>query len=217
MTQRSSANASASSPSDPDWDETLVLRSQAGERKALELLVARHTRFAGAVALSVVRDYHSAMDVVQEAFVKVYQRLDGLEDPKRFRPWLRNVVKTTALDSLRRSKVVGRHGEQLPGEDDEGGSTTLPTPDLGPAELSEQSELRAQVREVVTSLPESQRELITLKYLEGASYEEIAKALDLSVSGVESRLFRARAALRKRLVVRFGARGHAGSEGGSND
>lgn len=205
MTQRGS-DASSSSPDDPSWDETLVRRSQAGERKALELLVARHTRFAGAVALSVVRDYHSALDVVQEAFVKVYQRLDGLEDPARFRPWLRNVVRTTALDHLRRSKVTGRHGEQLPGEDEEGGSTTLPTPDLGPEELSQQAELRAQVREVVTTLPEGQRELITLKYLEGASYEEIGKALGLSVSSVESRLFRARAALRKRLVARFGAR-----------
>lgn len=201
MTQR------ATPPQGASEDASLVLQSQNGDRKAFELLVARHTRFAGAVALSVVRDYHTALDVVQESFVKVYQRLEGLEDPARFKGWLRNVVKTTALDSLRRSKVVGRSGEQLPGEDEEGHSTTLPTPDLGPAELSEQAELRAQVREVVTTLPESQRELITLKYLEGASYEEIAKALDLSVSGVESRLFRARAALRKRLVARFGARG----------
>lgn len=214
MTQRGTAGAAPSSPDDPSWDETLVRRSQAGDRKALELLVARHTRFAGAVALSVVRDYHAALDVVQEAFVKVYQRLEGLDDPARFRPWLRNVVRTTALDSLRRSKVVGRHGEQLPGEDEEGGSTTLPTPDLGPEELTQQAELRAQVREVVTTLPESQQELITLKYLDGASYEEIAEALDLTVSSVESRLFRARAALRKRLVARFGARELAG---GSND
>lgn len=194
-------------PSGPDLDASLVRRSQAGDRKAFELLVARHTRYAGSIALSVVRDYHAALDVVQEAFVKVLRRIDDLDDPDRFRPWLRNVVRTSALDSLRRKKVAGRSGEALPGEADEEGSDGLPAPDLGPAELSERAELREQVREVVATLPESQRELITLKYLEGASYEEIAKATGLTVSSVESRLFRARGALRKRLVERFGAKG----------
>lgn len=197
-------------PPEPDagarMDGTLVRRCQAGERKAFDLLVARHTRFAGAVAFSVTRDYHSALDVVQESFVKVLKRLETLEEPERFRPWLRNVVRSAALDSLRRKKVVGRSGEALPGDADEDAGDSLPAPDLGPAELSEQAELRAQVREVVSTLPEAQRELITLKYLDGASYEDIARATGLSLSSVESRLFRARNALRKRLVERFGAR-----------
>lgn len=185
--------------------ESLVVRSQAGDTAAFELLVARHTRFAGSVALAVVSDYHAALDVVQEAFVKVLSKLDSLEDPRRFRSWLRNVVRSTALDSLRRKKVVGRSGEPLPGGDEE--SEPLPSPALSPEELLEQSELRAQVREVVGTLPESQREVVILKYLEGLSYEEIADATGLTVSTIESRLFRARNSLRARLSARFGAQG----------
>lgn len=214
----SSGPAAPSADPGAALDGSLVRRCQAGERKAFDLLVARHTRFAGAVAYAVTRDYHSALDVVQEAFVKVLRRIETLEEPERFRPWLRNVVRSAALDSLRRQKVVGRSGEALPGQADEDSpSGGLPAPNLGPAELTEQAELRAQVREVVGTLPESQRELITLKYLEGASYEDITRATGLSLSSVESRLFRARNALRKLLVERFGAKpfvdGHSGEEG----
>jgi len=204
---RSRANTakSAGAPRLLGDTESLVVRSQAGDTAAFELLVARHTRFAGSIALAVVSDYHAALDVVQEAFVKVLSKLDSLEDPRRFRSWLRNVVRSTALDSLRRKKVAGRSGEPLPGGDEE--SEPLPSPALSPEELLEQSELRAQVREVVGTLPESQREVVILKYLEGLSYEEIADATGLTVSTIESRLFRARNSLRARLSARFGARG----------
>lgn len=183
-------------------DAALVRRCQAGDAKSFEVLVARHTRFAGAVAMSVVSDYHAAMDVVQEAFVKVLSGLGKLEDPKRFKGWLRHIVRTTAIDWLRRRKVAGRSGESLPGQDDE--SSPLPAPDLRPEDLMERAELREQVRAEISGLPESQREIVMLKYLDGLSYEEISRATGLTVSTIESRLFRARTALRARLVARFG-------------
>lgn len=199
--------SAAATPGTGD-DATLVRRSQAGDAGAFELLVARHTRFAGAVALAIVPDYHAALDVVQESFVKVLARLDTLEDAARFRPWLRNVVRTTALDSLRRKKVTGRGGEPLPDHEDEG--SPVPSPDLSPDELYAQAELRAEVRELIATLPESQREVVTLKYLEDLSYEEISEALGLTVSTIESRLFRARTKLRALLVGRYGARAGEG-------
>ena len=186
-------------------DAALVRRCQAGDRKAFELLVARHTRLAGAVAMSVVGDYHTALDVVQDAFVKVFDGIGALQDPERFRGWLRNVVRTSALDTLRRRKVKGRTGEPLPGEDEE--SSPLPAPGLLPEELLARAELREQVRDEIAALPESQREVVLLKYLEGLSYEEIARVTGLTVPTIESRLFRARAALRARLVARFGQSG----------
>lgn len=186
-------------------DAALVLRFRQGDAKAFELLVARHTRFAGAVAMGVVNDYHAALDVVQEAFVKVLEGLSALEDPERFQAWLRHVVRTTSLDHLRRRKVVGRSAEALPGEDDE--SQPLPAPGLEPEDVLEQAELRARVREEIASLPESQREVVYLKYLEGMSYEEIADVTGLTINTIESRLFRARASLRKRLAERFGELG----------
>src|SRR5688572_27550783 len=97
-------------------DAALVIRSQQGDTKAFELLVARHTRLAGAVALSVVSDYHAALDVVQEAFVKVLSGIGKLEEPARFSSWLRHVVKSTAIDHLRRKRVTGRAPDPLPGQ-----------------------------------------------------------------------------------------------------
>jgi RNA polymerase sigma-70 factor (ECF subfamily) len=183
-------------------DAALIARCRRGDRKAFELLVAQHTRYAGAVAMGVVGDYHAALDVIQEAFIKVMNRLDTLDDPARFRPWLRNVVRTTALDALRRRKVVGRSGESLPGQDE--GSEPLPAPALRPEDALEQAELREQIRDEIAGLPESQREVVYLKYIEGLSYEAIAEATGLTTGTIESRLFRARANLRKRLVKRFG-------------
>ena len=185
-------------------DATLVTRAQRGDTKAFELLVARHTRLAGAVAVSVVSDYHLAMDVVQEAFVKVLSGIGNLEEPERFRGWLRNIVRTTAIDVLRRRKVAGRTGEALPGQDED--TAPLPAPDLQPDDVLAQAELREQVRAEIAALPESQREVVMLKYLEGLSYEEIAKLTGLTISTIESRLFRARKALQGRLVQRFGGR-----------
>lgn len=183
-------------------DAALVERCRAGDRSAWGLLVARHTRFAGAVALGVVGDYHSALDVVQESFVKVLDGLDRLEDPRRFRGWLRNVVRTTALDWLRRRKVAGRSGAPLPGQESD--SAPLPSEAPGPEDLLSRDELRAQIRAEIARLPASQREVVLLKYLEGLSYEDIARTLGVTVGTVESRLFRARASLRQRLAGRFG-------------
>lgn len=184
-------------------DAALIGRYLAGDVKAFELLVARHARLAGAVATSVMGDYDLARDVVQEAFVKVLEGLGALSDRGSFKGWLRNVVRTTALDHLRRKKVVGRAAEALPGHDDDGGPA-LPAPGVTPDDLLEQDELRARVRDEVALLPESQREVVLLKYLDGRSYEEIAELTGLTVNTIESRLFRARTTLRRRLAERFG-------------
>lgn len=186
-------------------DEALIGRHLRGDGKAFELLVARHARLAGAVAVSVLGDWHGAHDVVQEAFVKVLSGLPGLDDPASFKGWLRHVVRTTALDHLRRRKVAGRGGDPLPEQDEDGQGGPLPAPGLLPEDLLEQAELRAQVRDEVGRLPESQREVVLLKYIDGRSYEEIAELTGLTVATIESRLFRARAALRRRLAERFGA------------
>jgi len=179
-------------------DAILVERFRAGDGKAFELLVARHTRYAGAVALSVVGEYHAALDVVQESFIKALDGIWSLENPQRFKSWLRNVVRTTSLDYLRRRKVVGRSGERLPGQG-ESDSQPLPSEGLGPDDALEQDELRELIRQEVLALPETQREVVYLKYLEGLSYEEISHTTGLTINTIESRLFRARGRLRERL------------------
>lgn len=175
-------------------DARLVEQVSKGSPGAFEALVARHTRFAGAVAYAVTGDFHAARDVVQESFLKVYTGIGSLKEPDKFRSWLRHVVRTTALDWRRRNKKgvqsldaleteeppVQSHGEEEAGE------------------VADKDELRRRVRDEIEKLPESHREVVALKYLDGRSYEEIAAITGLSQATIESRLFRARQKLKGR-------------------
>ena len=166
----------------------LFLKGDAG---AFEELVERHVRLAGAVAYSITGDFHAAKDVVQEAWVKVHGSLGDLQDRKAFRAWLRNVVRTIALDWRRRNKR-GQGSLEAVDEDVEPGAVQAIEDQL------ERDELRQRVREEIDKLPESHREVVALKYLEGLSYEEIGAITGLSVATIESRLWRARNTLRAR-------------------
>ena len=89
-----------------DSDAILVTRCLAGDDSAFNMLVGRWSRYAGAVALGVTGDHHDAADVVQESFLKAYRKLEDLKDPSSFKSWLRHIVRSTALDRLRRNKTT---------------------------------------------------------------------------------------------------------------
>jgi RNA polymerase sigma-70 factor (ECF subfamily) len=173
----------------------LVQTAEKGDRRAFEQLVTRYTRFAGAVAYGVTGDFHAARDVVQESFLKVFSSLGSLQSPDRFRAWLRNVVRTTALDWRRRNKKGIQSLDALDSDDGD-----LKAPDRGDplSDVAEQGELRARVRDEIDRLPPSHREVVALKYLDGRSYEEIEVITGLSQATIESRLFRARQKLKNR-------------------
>jgi RNA polymerase sigma-70 factor, ECF subfamily len=139
-----------------------------------------------------VKEEHDAADVVQDSFIKVYRKLETLKDQNSFRSWLRNIVRSTALDRLRRR----RHHLSLDGGEEDVSFEPI-AEDVNPEELLQSRELRKEIRRRILSLPEAQREVVSLKYIEGLSYEEIAKLTQSSVSSVESRLHRARARLRE--------------------
>jgi RNA polymerase sigma-70 factor, ECF subfamily len=155
-------------------------------------LVTQHSRYAVAIAMSITRDEHDAADVVQDTFIKVYRKIATLKDRSSFRSWLRNIVRSTALDRLRRR----RKHLSLDGDDEEKNSIEPIADEVSPDLLLQNTELRKEVRQRILALPEAQREVVSLKYIEGLSYEEIAEATNSSVSSVESRLHRARERLR---------------------
>ena len=176
-------------------DARLVERFCSGETQVFEALVERHMKLAGAVAYAVTGEFHASRDVVQESFLKVYTSLSSLKEPEKFKSWLRNVVRTTALDWRRRNKKGVQSLDALETED-----LAPEAPDAGPPELvHDQDELRRRVREEIEKLPESHREVVALKYLDGKSYEEIAALTGLSQATIESRLFRARQKLKTTL------------------
>lgn len=174
-------------------DTGLVERAARGDTKAFEQLVLQYSRFAGAVAYGVTGDFHAARDVAQESFIKVHASLGTLESPDKFRPWLRNVVRRTALDWRRRNKKGAQSLDALEGEAD----PEAPA-DEEIDEVADKSDLAAKIRDEIDRLPDSHREVVALKYLDGKSYEEIEAITGLTQATIESRLFRARQKLKSR-------------------
>lgn len=173
-------------------DARLIERFCSGDTRAFQALVERYTKLAGAVAYAVTGDFHASRDVVQESFLKVYTSLPQVKEPEKFKGWLRNVVRTTALDWRRRNKKGVQSLDAL-----EGDEADPEARDTGPAEqVTDKDELRRRVREEIEKLPEAHREVVAMKYLDGRSYEEIGALTGLSQATIESRLFRARQKLK---------------------
>ena len=184
-------------------DREFIERVLAGERAAFDGLVRKYNRTAGAIAYAIVGDFSAAEDVVQDAFIKAYRCLASLRDPDRFRVWLAGIVRTQAIDWLRRRKAFWSvplsqaFADDPGGDDDAGGRSGFTAPPV--EELYAREELREKVLEAIRGLPEEDRVVVTLKHMDGLSYKEIADITGSTVGAVESRLFRARQVLRKRI------------------
>lgn len=181
-------------------DRELVEAFRAGERAAFDELVERYVRLAGGIAYNIVGEYEAAADVVQDAFLKVHQLLAELREPEKFKGWLYGVVRSSALDWLRREKR-GR-ASSLSQIEADGREDLIPAGAAAarPGALAEQQELEGAVLREIRTLPESYREVVIMKYLDERSYKEISETLGLSIETIESRLFRARKLLKRKLA-----------------
>ncbi len=162
-----------------DTDAELVRRTMAGDRAAFEALIATHLARARAVARSVLNDDPAVDDVVQEGFMRAYNRLGQLGEPATFPSWLCVIVRNESISWIRRNAraravTIEQASERAQREPD-----------------SENPRL-APLRAALDKLPASYREIITLKYEAGLNYEQIAETLGTSVANVEKRLYRAR-------------------------
>lgn len=179
-------------------DRDLIERARAGDVEAFERLVRKYSRFGGAIAFGVVRDLDLAEDIVQEAFLRVYESLGTVRDPDRFRGWFASLVRRRAIDASRSRKAHAAI-EDLPSEPahkEEDGVSMAEEPVL-------RDERRKRVLDAIGALPDADRMVLVLKHMDGLSYKEIAEITGDSIASVESRLFRARRALRERLDGRF--------------
>ena len=180
------------------FDQECVERVLAGEPRFFEELVRRYTRFGGAIAYGVVGDFQQAEDVLQEAFFKAFRALPTLRQPERFKVWFAGIVRSHALDALRKRRSRGRREVGLYDFGDVVTSAVV-SPEISPDERQTLREEREQILKSISELPEDDRLMIVLKHLEGLSYKEIAQVTTTTVSAVESRLFRARRALKEKL------------------
>lgn len=175
-------------------DQELVEKAQQGDKKAFNLLVVRYqNRVAGLLTRYVARD--DIPDIVQESFIKAYRSLESFRGESAFYTWLYRIAVNTAKNHL---TSLGRRPpkEDILAEDAESYDvgTQLREADT-PENLVLSNELKRIVFETIENLPEELKAAITLREIEGLSYEEIAEVMNCPVGTVRSRIFRAREAI----------------------
>lgn len=174
-------------------EEELIRRAQAGEAGAFSALVVEHQQFAYNLALRTLGHAEEAEDVAQEAFVRAWLALANFRGQARFRTWLYRIVTNLCCNRLPRFR------RDLLAMGDEAAAQVPDAPEADPAATVEAGERRAFLHQQIEALPESYRLVVSLRYQQELSYEEIANVLSLPVGTVKTGLFRARARLREAL------------------
>jgi RNA polymerase sigma-70 factor (ECF subfamily) len=181
-------------------DHELVARVQRGDSKAFDLLVRKYQHRIVALIGRYVSDWSECQDVAQEAFLRAYRAMGSFRGDAQFYTWLHRIAVNTAKNHL------VAHGRRPPTDDidvadaeqyDSG--IRLRDNDTPERELMRQ-QMEQTVMRAVEALPEELRTAITLREVEGLSYEEIAARMDCPIGTVRSRIFRAREAIEQELA-----------------
>lgn len=186
--------------SDREVDQQLVERVQRGDKRAFDLLVNKYQRKLGRLLSRFIRDPSEVEDVTQEAFIKAYRALPGFRGESAFYTWLYRIGINTAKNHL---VAMGRRAPTSTELDVEEAEVTEAGDQLRDLNTPENQLMSKQVAETVNQslqeLPEELRTAITLREVEGLSYEEIAEVMQCPVGTVRSRIFRAREAVAVKL------------------
>ncbi len=180
-------------------DEKLVRQVQRGEKAAFDLLVLKYQHKVAKLISRYVRDRREVEDVTQEAFIKAYRAIAGFRGESAFYTWLYRIAVNTAKNYL---ESLGR---RPPASDMDMDTAELVANADGlrehatPEQQLLTNEIAATVNRVIAELPGDLRIAVTLRELEGMSYEEIADVMDCPIGTVRSRIFRAREAIDKEL------------------
>jgi RNA polymerase sigma-70 factor (ECF subfamily) len=181
---------------DREVDQQLVARAQRGDKRAFELLVMKYQRKLGRLLSRWVRDPAEVEDVTQEAFIKAYRALPSFRGESAFYTWLYRIAINTAKNYLvalgrRAPTTTGFDNEEAEGFEDAEQLRDSNTPE---SEL-EGKQIANVVNRAMDTLPEDLRTAITLREIEGLSYDEIANVMNCPIGTVRSRIFRAREAI----------------------
>ena len=190
------------SASSGDSDAQLVERTVAGDQKAFELLVIKYERRIQRLIGRMVRDVDLVEDIAQETFIRAYRALAQFRGDAQFYTWLYRIAVNTAkkfLMDLKRNPTVSENFFKLADDDEtspvENELTSPETPDA----VLASKEIAEMVNSAMDALPEELRQAITLREIEGLTYEEIAGAMNCPVGTVRSRIFRAREAISQKI------------------
>jgi len=186
-----------------DVDAPLIERVKQGDVKAFEMLVVKYQRRIERLIGRMVRDVDLVPDIAQETFIRAYRAIPQFRGDSAFYTWLYRIAVNTAkkaLVDLKRDPLVTESARAARDDDDE---TSRVENELTDGETPEavlaSKEIAAAVNAAIEALSEDLRQAITLREIEGLSYEEIAEAMNCPIGTVRSRIFRAREAIALRL------------------
>ncbi|MGM9489015.1 RNA polymerase sigma factor RpoE [Ideonella sp. YS5] len=187
----------------PDVDAALVERVKQGDVRAFEMLVVKYQRRIERLIGRMVRDVDLVADIAQESFIRAYRALPQFRGDSAFYTWLYRIAVNTAkkaLVDLKRDPLVTEAAMASTDDDDETSRRGLEPSDMAtPEALLASKEIASTVNAAIEALSEDLRQAITLREIEGLSYEEIADVMNCPIGTVRSRIFRAREAIAQRL------------------
>ena len=190
-------------PAPSDTDLQLVERTVAGDQKAYELLVLKYQRRIERLIGRMVRDTDLIPDIAQETFLRAYRALHQFRGEAQFYTWLYRIAVNTAKKALlemKRNPVITESALQSSDDEDETSRPrNEPMTEETPETVLAAREIAAAVNAAMDALPEDLRQAVTLREIEGLSYEEIATAMGCPIGTVRSRIFRAREAISARV------------------
>ncbi len=180
-------------------DAELVARVQQGDRSAFDLLVLKYQHRIVKLVSRYVREPTDALDVTQETFLKAYRALPKFRGDSAFYTWIYRIAINTAKNYL---VSLSRRPTEVDLENDAGESIGIESLEKSldtPEHLLLTDEIRETILDAMSKLPDDLREAITLREVDGLSYEDIAEAMACPIGTVRSRIFRAREAIDQRL------------------
>jgi RNA polymerase sigma-70 factor (ECF subfamily) len=192
-------------PTHLDNEATLVADARAGDAQAFTRLVRQYDRNIYRVALNITGNHEDAEDVLQDAMLKAYEKLEQFQGDSRFYTWLVRITVNEALMKLRKRRGASWVSLDEPVEGDDESFMPREVEDWhdNPEQQYAKDELQRILASAIESLELPYRTVFLLRDAEGLSTEETAEALGISVPAVKSRLLRARLKLRERLNRHF--------------
>lgn len=187
----------------PDSDHLLVQRAVGGDQHAFELLVIKYQRRIERLIARMVRDVDLVEDIAQETFIRAWRALHQFRGDAQFYTWLYRIAVNTAkkalLDLKRHPSAGAGNGSPGDEEDETSWRENEPMTHVTPESELAAREIAQAVNAAMDALPEDLRQAVTLREIEGLSYEEIAEAMACPIGTVRSRIFRAREAISARV------------------
>ena len=194
-----------------DSDVAIVERAKRGDHKAFEMLVVKYQRRIERLIARMVRDVDLVQDIAQESFIRAYRALPQFRGDSAFYTGLYRIAVNTAKKALMDMKRDPLVLESSRHSGDDGEETSRAENELSDGETPEallaSKEIAAAVNSAIEALSEDLRQAITLREIEGLSYEEIATLMNCPIGTVRSRIFRARESIAQRLRPLLDTRG----------